>query len=194
MASGKQALARRSKMAERAQKQREIHFPDVSDVLLWHRKKNDGFTTIPRTMPIVMQIIDSKSKGTPAGHTLFCLWARSFDNPLIIIENQSTFAAEAGFTGTRAVDTWRKRMKKLRELSMIETKEGSHGEFNYILLLNPNVIIEKMNRKKEIQKVLYSRFIDRLLSIGAYQDIENAKDYWDSDKETETEDNQAIKD
>lgn len=127
MANGRQAMAKRMKMTERAQQQMALHFPGMDPAFIWHRKTNDGFTTVPRTLPIIMQAIDMQSKGNPAGHTLMCLWARSPDTPFLTIENPATFAAEAGFQGERAVDTWRKRMKRLRELSMIQTKPGPSG-------------------------------------------------------------------
>lgn len=172
MANGKQASVRHVKMAERAQHLLELHFPNMSEDWLWHRKKNDGFITIPRTLPIVMQAIDAQSKGQPAGHTLFCLWARSPDHSLLSIENPMTFAAEAGFVGERAVDTWRRRMKRLRELGFIQTKSGASGEFHYVLLLNPNAVMEWMRSQNLIQNDLYSRFLERLADIGAFSDIE----------------------
>lgn len=118
-----------------------------------------------------MQIIDADSKGQPAGHVLFCLWARMPDHPVITIENPSTFAAEAGFLGERAVDTWRRRMKKLRELNFIMTKPGASGEFHYVMLTNPNAAVEWMRGHGKVQDGLYSRFIERLPDIGAYGDI-----------------------
>ncbi|MGS1027738.1 hypothetical protein [Burkholderia glumae] len=172
MANGKQAAVRHVKMAERAQHLLELHFPDMHEAWLWHRKRNDGFITIPRTLPIVMQAIDAQSKGQPAGHTLFCLWARSPDHSLLTIENPTTFAAEAGFVGERAVDTWRRRMKRLRELNFIQTKPGASGEFHYVLLLNPNAVMEWMRSQNLIQNDLYSRFLERLADIGAFSDIE----------------------
>nr|WP_240465938.1 hypothetical protein [Burkholderia cenocepacia] len=159
-------------MAERAQHLLELHFPGMPEVWLWHRKRNDGFITIPRTLPIVMQAIDAQSKGQPAGHTLFCLWARSPDHSLLSIENPTTFAAEAGFVGERAVDTWRRRMKRLRELGFIQTKPGASGEFHYVLLLNPNAVMEWMRSQNLVQNDLYSRFVERLADIGAFGDIE----------------------
>ncbi|BEH22953.1 Uncharacterised protein [Burkholderia pseudomallei] len=172
MANGKQASVRHVKMAERAQHLLELHFPGMPEVWLWHRKRNDGFITIPRTLPIVMQAIDAQSKGQPAGHTLFCLWARSPDHSLLTIENPTTFAAEAGFVGERAVDTWRRRMKRLRELNFIQTKPGASGEFHYVLLLNPNAVMEWMRSQNLVQNDLYSRFLERLADIGAFGDIE----------------------
>ena len=185
MANGKQAKARRLKMSERAAQQMEIHFPEVDNEWLWHRRTNDGFSTIPRTLPIAMQAIDMQSKGQPAGHTLFCLWARSPDHPLVAIENPAVFAAEAGFLGERAVDTWRRRMKKLRELKFIMAKKGPSGDFHYVLLLNPNVIVEHMRNLDMVQDVLYSRFLERTADIGAYSDIEQIREYWEEEKREE---------
>jgi len=184
MANGRQATAKRMNMTERAEQQMALRFGGISSVLLWHRKKNDGFTTVPRTLPIVMQSIDVQSKGNPAGHTLFCLWTRSPDNPVIVIENPSTFAAEAGFLGERAVDTWRKRMKKLRELRMILAKPGPSGEFHYVLLLNPNVSVEWMRQQGLVQDIVYARFLDRLMEVGAFGEIEEARVFLEAERKS----------
>lgn len=178
MANAKQSAKRRLTMAERAQQLMLLHFPDIADAWKWTRKTHDGFSTIPRTLPIAMQAIDAQSKGQPAGHVLFCLWARSPDHPVITIENPSTFAAEAGFLGERAMDTWRRRMKKLRELQFILTKPGASGEFHYVMLTNPNAAVEWMRSHKLVQDVLYSRFIERLPEVGAYGDFEAIRNYW----------------
>ncbi|WP_213027073.1 hypothetical protein [Pseudomonas sp. Seg1] len=178
MANAKQSAKRRLTMAERAQQLMLVHFPNIPEAWKWTRKTHDGFSTIPRTLPIAMQIIDAQSKGQPAGHVLFCLWARMPDHPVITIENPSTFAAEAGFLGERAVDTWRRRMKKLRELQFITTKPGASGEFHYVMLTNPNAAVEWMRSGGKIQDGLYSRFIERLPEIGAYGDIEAVHAYW----------------
>ena len=64
MANVKQAGVRRLKMAERAEKAMEIHFPAMPAAWMWGRKTNDGYTTVPRTLPIVMQAIDALSNVT----------------------------------------------------------------------------------------------------------------------------------
>ncbi len=172
MANLKQAAAKKMKMAERAQHQLGLHFPDVPDYALWRRKSNDGYTTLPRTLPIVMQILDQQTKGQPAGHTLFCLWARSPDHPLVTIENPSTFAAEAGFKGQRAVDSWRRRMKSLQSLGMILTKPGASGDLHHVLLLNPNIAVEVLKMRSLVQQGVYGRFVDRLMDVGGWGEIE----------------------
>lgn len=170
-------------MAERAEQQMQLHFPNPSPAWIWRRKTNDGFTTLPRTLPIVMQAVDAQTKGKPAGHTLFCLWARSPDHPFLTIENPATFASEAGFSGERAVDTWRKRMKRLRDLWMIQTKPGPSGEFHYVLLINPNAAMEWMRNQKWVQDGLYARFVDRLMEVGGFGEIEQVHEQWKTQRE-----------
>ena len=178
MANHKQAAAKRLTMAERAEAQLTLHFPAWPEERLWRRKKNDGFTTLPRTLPLVMQAVDAQSKGQPAGHTLFCLWARSPDHPLVTIENPATFASEAGFDGERAVDTWRRRMKRLQELQLIQPKKGPSGDFHHVLLLNPNVAVEWMYKNNFVQSGLYGRFIDRLYEVGGSAELVAINAYW----------------
>ena len=88
----------------------------------------------------------------------------------MVVENPTTFAAETGFTGERATDTWRKRMRRLRELGFIRTKPGPSGEFHFILLLNPNIAVELMRREGQVQDGLYGRFIERVADVGAAGD------------------------
>jgi len=175
MANSKQASTKRLKMAERAEKQREVLFPEIHQNRLWHRKKNDGFITIPRTLPIVMEVIDSLSKSQPAGHTYFGLWCRSPDHPVVTIENPAIFASEVGFKGERAVDTWRRRMKTLRDLQFIMTKDGAAGDFHYVLLLNPNMVVEQLRSVGQVQDALYAKFHDRTLEIGSFGEIEELR-------------------
>lgn len=182
MANVKQSKAVAMKMAERAQTVMDLHYPGYPAEWLWIRGKNHGFSTVPRTLPIAMQALN-ELPGHPAGHTLFCLWARSPDHPLVIIESQATFAGEAGFTGTRAVDTWRRRMKILKEHAFIDTRKGTSGEFHYVLLLNPNVALERMNDSGHLSGNVYSRFTERLSEIGGYGDVKAIREYWKLERE-----------
>jgi hypothetical protein len=70
-------------------------------------------------------------------------------------------------------------MRTLRDLGFIETKEGSTGNFHYVLLLNPNIAIEKLKRAGNAQTSFYGRFRDRLIDIGAERDITDYDDYLD---------------
>jgi hypothetical protein len=159
------AAHKRKTMSERATQMRQEFWPEIQDGALWHRKRNDGFSTIPRTLPIVMAIIDSLSKNKPAGQTYFVLWCRAWDESMLTIEIPQIFAAETGFTGERALTTWRERMKTLKQLGFIDTKTGASGEYHYVLILNPHLVIRKL--KSQVQAGLYMRLFERGQEIGA---------------------------
>jgi hypothetical protein len=156
---------RPSKAQEKAAAFRAAYWPNVTDEELWHRKRCDGYTSLPRTTPILMNIIDALSKNQPAGRTYLGLWARAFDESLLVIENPASLAAEAGFSGERAVSTWKQRMRTLQELGFIEAKPGSAGEFHYVLIFNPHRVIWKL--KSTIQEGLFRQLWERAIDIGA---------------------------
>jgi hypothetical protein len=161
-----QKRKRKSKMEEKACKLRKEFWPNITNEELWDRTRNDGYTTVPRTMPFIMEIINNLSnKGQPAGQVYFVLWCHVFYESSLIIENPLLFAAETGFSGERALTTWKQRMKTLQELGFIDAKAGSSGDFHYVLILNPHVVIPKL--KERIQDFRFRQIYDRAIDIGA---------------------------
>jgi hypothetical protein len=154
-----------SKGKERALLMRKENWPDVPDKHLWNRTTCHGFTTVPRTLALVMNIIDSLSKNKPASQTYFGLWCRTYDESVVIIENPMSLAFEAGFSGERAVTTWRQRMQTLKELGFIDARPGSSGEFHFVLLYNPHWVVWKLRSK--IQKQAFMQLQDRAVEVGA---------------------------
>lgn len=172
----KQHLARKSKMQTNTLKLREKFWSEVPEDALWHRKREVGFITIPRTMPIIISIIDSLTKNASAGNTYFCLWCRSFDEQVINIPNPSELALESGFSGERAVYTWRQRMKTLKEWGFIDVRAGSH-EFQVVLILNPHKVINRIKREtpNDIPENLYTQLYNRALDVGARDMTEDSE-------------------
>jgi len=154
-------------VADRRKRLRESLWPAVTDEQLWLRSQNIGFTTIPRTMPWIGQILDHLSgKGVPVFSTYLTLWCWVFDEAVIEIRNPREFALEAGFSGTRAEGTWRSRMRRLEELKFIATKKGLAGEFQYVLLINPLLRIREVYEGNH-DDPLYLALLSRLAAIGA---------------------------
>lgn len=155
-------------LSSRRKKLRTNLWSDISDEQLWLRNKQVGFSTIPRTMNLIGRIIDQLSeKGVPLMSTYLTLWCWVFDEAFVEIRNPKEFAYESGFNGSRAEATWRVRMKALEELGFIMSKPGIAGEFQYILILNPILIIEKKYKDRLKNGYSYSALISRLIQIGA---------------------------
>lgn len=164
----KQATTRQSKINAKKISLRNQLWKDITEADLWNRNTHDGYTTIPRTMPIILQIMDALAdKGKPVSTTYLSLWFRVFDESFIEIKGCEELAFDSGFTGQRATTTWKQRMKKLEELGFINIKPGASGEFNYVLIYNPHKIIKNFYENELISETKYNALYSRAQDIGA---------------------------
>ncbi|ORC53998.1 hypothetical protein BZK31_26655 [Pseudomonas floridensis] len=149
-------------------------WPELDIGLLWDRTLSVGFSTIPRTLSLITNIIDDLSKkhtgkSVPAGKTYFGLWCRVWDENMVTIENESSYAIEAGYVGERNVTTWRAQMKVLLDLGFIDAREGAYGPYNYVLIYNPYKVLKKL--KDKIPVASYQMLTQRSIEIGADGDL-----------------------
>jgi hypothetical protein len=151
----------------RRKRVRDSLWPDVPEDQLWLRTKRVGFTTIPRVMGLIGRIIDQLSgKGVPLMGTYLTLWCWVYDEAFVEIRQPKEFAYESGFSGPRGEATWRSRMRRLEELGFIQSKAGIIGDFQYVLILNPMLVIERHFRDKSDDHA-YRALLSRLAQIGA---------------------------
>lgn len=175
----KQQITRRSKAKESTLKMRALLWPNLDETTLWNRHSKDGFTTLPRTMPLLIKLINDLSKtvnegkSSPAGKAYLVLWCRVWDDSMMVrIDNEAAAAAEAGYTGERNITTWREHMNILKSLGFIDYKEGPGGPYQYVLIFNPYHVV-KANKTK-IQPLTYTTLYQRALEIGAAVDFDDA--------------------
>jgi len=155
------------------EKQAEIRkqvFGELDKAHTWDRKTAKGFTTIPRTMPLLGGLMDGLSgKGKPVSTTYLELWCRSNDDGFITLSKQSDIAFASGFSGLRGVSTWKERVRKLEELKFLVTKPGVSGNLHYVQLWNPYLII-KYHRESKTEGLAEDRYfalVERMIEIGA---------------------------
>ncbi|MYL85217.1 hypothetical protein GTA51_19145 [Desulfovibrio aerotolerans] len=165
MAAGRSAQLAR--IREKRAALRKQLWGDLDPGHFWHRKTHDGYVTTPRTMPLVLQIIDTLTNGKPASSTYFTLWSRTKDDDsMVIIDDPKELSLEAGFSGSRSTTTWTTRMRLLKDLKFIDTKEGKH-EFHYVLIWNPHLVLKYLFSEKKIpDKEFYNFLIARSIEIG----------------------------
>ncbi len=150
---------------DKAQKQlRQRLWPGIDDEELWHRDRHVGFTTIPRGLQHVMQIMDALSIGKPLSATYLTLWCWVREASVVDIKSPAEFAFESGFTGQRAESTWRERMRILAQLEFIKVEEGRYGPLSHVLIMNPHLAVERLYDK--VQSVRFNALVARLEEIG----------------------------
>lgn len=157
------------RIARRQLELRQRLWPDVKDEHLWMRKTHHGFVTIPRTMPIILSIMDDLAGGQPVSSTYLELWGRAFDEAFVTLSKPREMAFHAGFAGQRAERTWRARMKILADLGFIELKEGPSGQMSYALIHNPYLVVRRLREKKQpgLREDKVNALLDRAIEIGA---------------------------
>lgn len=176
----KQARTRRNKAKENNLKMRKHLWPDLKDSALWLREDvtRKGYTTMPRTIPLFVNLINDVSKhvtggkSVPAGKSYLVLWCRVFDEGFLKIDSEAVAALEAGYAGERNVTTWREHLRVLKELGFIDCKEGPAGPFHYILIFNPYHVVKVLNAKGLIQQAAYTALFQRATDIGATDLVE----------------------
>jgi len=149
---------------------RQKIWPGVKDTQLWNRKQQDGYTTMPRTMPLILSILDSLTpKGFPVAGVYLDLWCRVFDESFVVLNRPEDMAFTSGFTGQRRLQAWRKRLDLLQKLGFIKLAEGSNGKYSFALILNPHLVILSIRRKdiSRIPKNLFNVLAERAREVKA---------------------------
>lgn len=151
---------------------RDIIWPGLDDKRLWLREGSVGFITIPRTLPLIVEIINCMTKGAPAGAAYLELWCRSFDECYVDMDDEEGMAFATGFTGQRAVTTWRGRIRALQELGFIDVK--AKGGHTYALIYSPYQVIHQHHQTKTpgLTDDHYAALEIRVENIGANDLVE----------------------
>ncbi len=147
-------------------------WPDVPEAVLWHRKRNQGFATIPRTLPLIMRVMDSLTTGKPVSQVYLELWSRLSDEAFVRLDKPQDMAFASGFTGPRSVQMWAERIDKLAELNFVLLAPGPNGNRSFALVLNPYLVIKDILRS-QIGSGYYNALLARAHEIGA-ADLDDA--------------------
>ena len=159
---------------------RDTHFDGAAE-RVWDRSRNDGYATVPKTMPLLMRALDELSKGKPLGQTYFALWCATWDNGFIRFARSTDLAYASGFTGPRGVRGWQERVRLLEAYGFVEVVASGSDKLGLAFLPNPNVVVIDLWAKKRrqapgpydplglagLQDATMSAFLERAIDVGA---------------------------
>lgn len=136
---------------------------------IWDRKVERGFATIPKTMPLILKIMDEMTKGAPVSSTYLTLWCCTWDNGFASLANRAAMVNASGFGGQRGDYTWVRRMRALEEFRFIDIKPGKHGPMTNAIIWNPHLVIRWHRKQKTpgLVEASYNALLEWALDIGA---------------------------
>ena len=136
---------RPTRAAERRRELRDEFWPGA-EPLVWNRLAEKGFTTVPRTIPIVMTLIKELTNNGDASRVYLDLWCRAFDEGIVEINDEEECALSSGYPeGTRHIRSWRERVGQLVELGFIAARPKHARKYGYVLVLHPHQIVCRLH-------------------------------------------------
>jgi hypothetical protein len=184
----KQTAKANSKAKQASIDIRKLHWPEVKDEDLWlldaATKKRGGFSQVPRTLALMLNIINNIAKrmygkSIPAGKTYLVLWMYHFSEGLVKIHSEAVAAYEAGYDGQRNVTTFRAHMKLLQEIGFIDYRKGPKGPMQYVLMRSPYKVLKKLHGEKDkngmqlVSDEEFAAVIERVNDIGSRDELED---------------------
>jgi hypothetical protein len=143
--------------------QRDQLFPDSAGKVWTLSRK--GYNPVPRVLPLMYHLFGDKEQGNPS-RVYFELWCRSFDVGFVEIRSEEESAYSSGYSGPRAVRTWRAHVAKLQQMGFIEVAARGNLKNGFILLHDPFHLVAQMLRKGALDQYWFAAFHARCLEVG----------------------------
>lgn len=113
----------------------------------WTGDDEKGWFRAPRTIPLVMSLLRSKSisgKKDPSSVYLELL-GRHLGQGVVEMGHEADHAYAAGYEGSRAVRTWQERMQLLEKIGFIRIVRAGNQRYKYVLLVHPTVAVQRLH-------------------------------------------------
>jgi hypothetical protein len=143
-------------------------WPD-SESVIYDKRDENGFCTVPRTLPLVATLLRHISANDPS-RVYMELWFRQRDDGFVEVEDSDEMAAGSGYaTGTRNVRTWREKLDELETLGFLRIKGKGNQKYRYLLLLHPHDVVQRIRSlsPEKIPEWWWGYFESRVRDIKA---------------------------
>lgn len=156
----------RKRAAERRLELRDSLWPGA-DKIVWSRHTDDGYTTVPRTLPLIMTLINLLEGSVDASRVYAELWSRVYDEGFIEMGDEAEHAYASGYVTPRAARTWGERVQVLADLGFIKVKPKGNWKYGYVLLVHPHDVVETLIKAGKVPEAWRTLYLQRLTQIGA---------------------------
>jgi hypothetical protein len=156
-------MAKAKSGAELRREQIRAQFFSTDD--LWTGDKEIGWFPIPRTLPLILGLIDSKtiSQGQNASLVYLELLSRMRGDGVIEMASELEHAFAAGYEGPRALRSWHERMKTLEENGFIRVQKAGNEAYKYVALIHPTAVVQKLRDEGKVSETWWNAYFARKL-------------------------------
>jgi hypothetical protein len=151
---------------------RDRLWPEADNVVF--TGKDEGYCkVVPRILPLVCVLANFvKLRSGDLTPTYMDLWLRTDGDGFVDVPDELECAASAGFLGSRALWSWRERVRELKRLGLVKVEGEGHREIRYILLVRPDLAVSEMLKAhgKKVPKIWRDYYEKRGQDIGVNAD------------------------
>jgi hypothetical protein len=143
---------------------RDALFPGSAQDI-YDRKIHNGYSSIPRTIGLVLTLIEQLAEKGKNPSRVYCeLWFRTYDDKLVEVKDESEFAYASGLSVRR----WRERVDVLERLGFIRVAPNGNKKYGYIFLRNPNNVVQELQQKADapLAREWWTAYTKRCVEIG----------------------------
>ncbi len=146
---------------------RDSIWEDAREVI-WNRKDETGFITVPRTLSMILTLIKILGEKNDPSRVYLELWSRQRDDGFVEIDDPDELAQAAGFYRSRRVRSLREALDRLHELGLIRIAGKGQRKYAFILILHPHDVIQELHHRdpKRIPDWWWELFRLRVQEIG----------------------------
>lgn len=127
-----------------------------------------GWFKLARTLPLILGLLASKkvSGDVDPSRVYLELLSRHMDGGIVELGSEGDHAFASGYDSTRAVRTWQERMKALEQAGFIKTRGTKVQPYKYVLLVDPDVPIQKLNKSGKVPQEWMDTYKARQFETG----------------------------
>jgi hypothetical protein len=134
----------------------------------WTGENERGWFFAPRTLPLVLALLESKelSGNKDVSRVYLELLARHVDGGVVEMAHEADHAYAAGYIGGRSVRTWQERMRILEHSGFIRTKQVGNQRYKYVLLVHPTAAVQRLRDAGRVPDEWWNAYRARQTETG----------------------------
>lgn len=137
------------KVEKRLADTRREHWPDERP---WMSEKEVGYFPVPRTLPMVLGLLNMKKMSgvQDLGPTYLELFSRHTGQGIVHMDPYEEHAFRAGYYSDRGKRTWQERMNASESLGFIKAVPAGPKRYGIVLLVHPTLAVGRLREQNLI--------------------------------------------
>jgi hypothetical protein len=151
-------MATKSGIAKRREEVRQRYWPAED---LWTGEKEIGWFSVPRSLPLVLNLLSSKeiSGGKDPGGVYLELLSRQKGEGVVEMAHEADHAFASGYDGSRAVRTWQERMQILEEIGFIRCVKVGNQRYKYVAIVHPTTAVFRLREGGRVSDTWWDAYL-----------------------------------